>query len=229
MRFVSALMLSSLILMSASVSGQTEDIGYSEQTFDFGHVGIEFRIFRTYQITNNSDHEIKISRVNPSCDCTSLGVSDSLMSPGESVDIRLDYNTRDAYGPTTRSFSLEFEGADRDSIRFFYTSNIGQWFGGIKPEPFSLFFLQGSDPKKVSIPNRAHRLLELSLVEKSDDYLLVDIRESKARKGDNLEVEVRPIDGLSDGTYYSSFTLAVTHPDYKEPIRLTIPVKIVKY
>ncbi|MCK4372826.1 MAG: hypothetical protein KAW61_06740, partial [candidate division Zixibacteria bacterium] len=63
-----------LILTSSAVGEPSEEpagpnrLVYSEQVFDFGHVGIDFKLFHTFYIINNGPEPVPIKRVATSCD-----------------------------------------------------------------------------------------------------------------------------------------------------------------
>ena len=58
---------------------------------------------------------------------------------------------------------------------------------------------------------------------------MVDIKSQSVSKGDAIQIMVRPSESLDAGTYQSNFTLELDPGDEGQVIRLTIPVKIVRY
>jgi len=221
-----------MILLMTAATLTAQDAGrltYSEQVFDFGHVAIEFRIFRTYSLVNETDKEIRITSVDASCDCSAVGLSDSTVAPGDTVYFYLDFNTRDAYGPVTRSFTVFLDNAPRPEFKFYYVSDIGVWLKGIKPDPVSVFFLPGRTEQEVVIANPLYQKLSVQLTEQASDFFDVDITKDVAKRGENLRIKVYPQADLKPGTHYSSFTLSVSGEGLQKPVPLTIPVKIVKY
>ena len=213
----------------ATNSGASRRLVWSEQVFDFGHVGIDFKLFHTFYIANNGDTPVAIKSAIASCDCSQVSLVDSLIQPGDTAFLHLDFLTRNYYGATTKSMKVTLDDPEYPELKFYYLSTIGQWYGNLKPEPFSLFFLPGADGKQVKLANRAYDQISWSLRDQGDSTIRVQIIDAKADRGEQLTLTVTPADGLTAGTYLSSFTVHVITAEGQKPVILTIPVKIVKY
>lgn len=213
----------------ASAAEAARRLVWSEQVFDFGHVGIDFKLFHTFYIANNGETPVTIKSAKASCDCSRVSFADSLIAPGDTAFLHLDFQTRDYYGPTTKSMEVTLDDPEHPAVQFFYLSTIGQWFGNLKPEPFSLFFLPGAGTKQVTLSNRAFDQISWELRDQSDNTFKVEFVDSKAARGEQLTLTVTPVVDLAAGTFLSSFTIHVTTAKDKKPVILTIPVKIVKY
>lgn len=213
----------------AAITGASRRLVWSEQVFDFGHVGIDFKLFHTFYIANNGDTPVAITSATASCDCSHVRLVDSLIQPGDTAFLHLDFLTRNYYGPTTKSMEVTLDDPEFPEVKFFYLSTIGQWYGNLKPEPFSLFFLPGAVRKEVKLANRAFDQISWTLRDPGDSTFRIELVDSKADRGEQLALTVTPVDGLNPGTYLSSFTIHVTTADDQKPVILTIPVKIVKY
>lgn len=221
--------VSSAIAEPATTTGATRRLVPSEQVFDFGHVGIDFKLFHTFYIANNGDTPVTITSATASCDCSKVSLVDSLILPGDTAYFHLDFLTRNYYGATTKSLQVTLDDPELPELKFYYLSTIGQWFGNLKPEPFSLFFLPGATGKQVKLSNRAYDQISWELRDQGDSTFRVEMKDAKADRGEQLTLTVTPIDGLTAGTYLSSFTVHVTTAEDQKPVILTIPVKIVKY
>lgn len=213
----------------AAADDATRRVVWSEQVFDFGHVGIDFKLFHTFYIANHGDTPVAIKSATASCDCSQVRLVDSLIRPGDTAFLHLDFLTRNYYGPTTKSLVVTLDDPEFPELKFYYLSTIGQWYGNLKPEPFSLFFLPGSAGKQVKLSNRAYDQISWELRDHGDSTFRVEIVDSKGDRGEQLTLMVTPVDGLTAGTYLSSFTIHVTTAEDQKPVILTIPVKIVKY
>lgn len=203
--------------------------GSEHKTHDFGHVGIDFAVYHTYSYVNESDNNIRVTKIDIQCDCTHVALYDSTAAPGDTLFFRTTFSTKNYYGPTARSFVVSLEGQAADEIEFQHRAIVGQWNYGLKPHPISLFFLPAHVSKKITIRNNEHTRISVSKHEQADDYYEVTIVQSSAVKGEQLSIEVVPRSDLGAGTYLSSFTIAVTVEGGSKPALLTVPVKIVKY
>jgi hypothetical protein len=200
-----------------------------DAVYDFGHIGIDFKVHHPYTLYNRGKALVKITGLNTGCDCTSLTKSDSLIRPGDSVIIHATFNSRNYYGPVNKSFRVYTDNPATAEIQLFYLATVGQWFNGIKPDPVSLLLLPAHKSKKVTIPNRAFDTITLAGFETSSSHFDVNVGSDEAVKGANLELEVIPKPDLPKGTHRSSLTLLIGVPAEDDRVTLTLPVKIVRY
>ena len=226
------LLLTGLLMLFAvgsTYSTAQPKLEFAESILDFGHIGIDYKVFYNFRFSNAGDAPLEIESVVPSCDCSRTHASAQVIQPGDSGLIRLEFQTRDYFGPTSQSFTITSNDPDNPTQKIFYVSTVGRWIRGIKPDPIYLFFLPGNSPKKITIANTHFPDLKASLIDQADDYFSVKLLKDKASQGEMIEVEVIPGEPPTPGTHNSNFRLAVDVPDKEEPVILTIPVKIVKY
>jgi len=200
-----------------------------DRIYDFGEVAIDFQIYHEYLLVNRSSEAIHFDSIIANCDCSRVWTTDSTVTPGDTARIGLEFDTRDYYGRTSKVIRVYTDDPDISKHELFYLSTVGQWYMGLKPNPVSLFFLPGRDSMELVIPNPALSATEVTTVDLFDDFLTVKIVRKKASKGEKLVLEISPKQGLTRGTYYTSFRIAVKVPGVDEPIYKTIPAKIVRY
>ncbi|MDH4156357.1 MAG: DUF1573 domain-containing protein [candidate division Zixibacteria bacterium] len=217
-----------IVLLTQSLVAAQAKLEY-DAVFDFGHVGIDFKVYHTYTLHNRGKRLVKITGLNASCDCTSLTKSDSLIRPRDSVLIHATFDSKNFYGPVNKSFRIYTDDPTTPEIQLFYVATVGQWFNGIKPDPVSVLLLPAHKSRRVTIPNRAFDKITLAGFETSNSHFDINVTRGEATKGANLELDVTPKSDLPKGTYRSSLTLSVGVPAEDDHITLTIPVKIVRY
>jgi len=217
-----------LVVFVATAFG-ARDIGYDERVYQFGHVGIGFKVLHKFALYNKGDQPYKIDSCYTRCSCSSVKLKDSTMYPGDTAYIELSFETQDYYGPTNKSVSVFTNYQAFAQHKFFYQAIVGQWFRGLKPDPISLFFLPGHGTKKIVLPNRSGFDISIVNLYQYDSTFTVKASSDKATNGKNLEFSVTPAEGLQTGTYHSNFTMEIGIGDKQKPIVLTIPVKIVRY
>ena len=224
------LIVFSLILSAFGIpSNAARPLQQIDRIYDFGEVGIGFHIFHRFQLANPNSETVKIDSVVVRCDCSYVQVPDSILEPGDTVDIMLDFSTDDYYGKTSKAVRVYTDFAPSPNLEYFYLSTVGQWFLGLKPEPISLFFLPGKTSQKVTIPNDVLEIVRISDVEHYDDRVTATIVSGEAVKGNSLELEVKPGENLGKGTYHTNFRVTLEMSGEFEPLHLTVPVKIVRY
>lgn len=201
----------------------------SDHSFDFGHAGIDFKLFHTFSLRNSGQKDIYLHTANVPCECTSVLISDTLLKPGEVTNVRVALDTYSLYGPSSKQFSISTSDPATPSFVYPYFATVGQWPMGFKPDPINLFFLPGHKAKRLTIPNPTYDKINVTLIDQADTVYTVTLVRASARKGERAEVEVTPKDNIRPGTYFSSFRLQLALPDNTKPVLINIPVKIVRY
>ena len=206
-----------------------EAITVVEEFFDFGHVGIEYKLFHKFKVINTGLKRVKIDSINVPCDCSAVRYEKEWMERGDTLDFILTFDTKDFYGPVNRRFKIYLSVPQKKTISLIYLANVGQWANGLRPNPFSVFFLPTHEKKTVKIPNKFFDKISLELERQYDNSFTVEVIKDEAEKGEMLEISLSPNPELGKGTYLSNFTVKVTIGENEEPTLLTIPVKIARF
>lgn len=213
-----------------AVSGHSqESIRLPEEFYDFGHVGIDYRIFHTFKVINTGIKDIKVDSVNVLCDCSSVLYDKHVLGPNDTLELKLTFDTRDFYGPVNRKLLVFLSLPEKRVVTFIYLAEVGQWKDGLKPEPFALFMLPTHQQQSLKITNRYFDSITGEIQDKNDDFFDVEFVKDDAGKEEALEIRVVPHQDLKKGTYLSNFTLKVTADDKDNPTYLTVPVKIARF
>jgi hypothetical protein len=206
----------------------------STQIFDhdFGSVAIDFRIHHTFGWKNTLDRPVRLQQIDNNCDCTTVLVGDSLLDPGETLRLETTLNTRNLFGRVNKGFTIRFDDATLDEMKYSMAAVVGQWPGGVRPQPLSLFFLPGTKSKTIVIHNPSHQRISLDSdhgISQYDSSFVAEVLVNEARKGQNLSLKISRSLDLAPDTYISSFTLRLNIDGQSEPMILTIPIKVVMY
>lgn len=226
MRFRKIILVIVLFCLPFSLFAQ--GLTYDEQMFDFGHVGIDFKVRNQFVFVNRTDIDIKIKDIEVTCDCSTVHSNDSLVKPGDTAFFNLSFETKDYYGPVNKSFKVFTDHPQLPELQYFYVSIVGQWFNQMKPTPISLFFLPSKKSQKVTIPNKQFDNLTLTNHLRYDDKISVEVIQGSADKKESIELLISPRSDLRAGTYNTNITLFIESEDDEITV-MTIPVKIVKY
>ena len=200
-----------------------------EDGYDFGCLGIDYTVFHVFKITNDGDSDLKIDSLFATCDCSSVKFRDSILVPGDTGSFRLKFNTKDYYGPTSRTVRIVSNDSDQPVHLVKYTSIVGQWPYGVKPDPIALFFLPAHKSLKATLESPILDWLELMDVTPHDDLVEVDVSSRRVGKGGKIVLDVRPNTDLPGGTHHTNFRVRFKTPDGTPPLVITFPVKIVRY
>jgi hypothetical protein len=234
-RLSTALPLLALVLCSpagicSSDADSVPDLRFTEESFDFGCVGVDFKVFHTFELVNHGRDTINISNLSGHCDCTEVRFRDSTVAPGDTARIRIIFSTADMYGPVDKYIGVHSSDKKAPKQEVHYTANVGQWLFKIEPKPVSVFFLPNQNLKTATLVN--HALDRISVQDIYLDSNIVDIKttRSEADKGENLEFELVPKANIKAGAHLTNYTITVDlHQKDVSPLKITIPVKIVKF
>jgi len=219
-----------LALAAGLLPGTARSASYQADTLhDFGHVGIDFKVTHSHWLVNTGEVPLVIKKVLSNCDCTTVYATDTTVPSGDTAYLVATFSTKDYYGPVARGFTVFLEDPDSTRIEFMQRAVVGQWYFGLKPDPFSLFFLPGQGSKKVTVTNTEHGEISFALRDQADTTFDVKLLRTKASRGEKLELEVTPRPTLKGGTYQSSFSIEVKVKGGAVPAILSVPVKIVRY
>ena len=218
-----------LFMLTLIVGTTKAEIRIDEQVFDFGSVGIEFKLKHSFRFFNSGRDTIRIHSVEVPCNCSSAKLIDSTVAPGDTAYFQVTFNTKDLYGPTNKEIKVHTDDSLRPLLYYHYVSVVGQWFNGLKPNPISLFFRPGKTTGKLTIPNRGYDLISVAGIMPFDNTFTAVVQKSKAERGEFLELEIRPADSGSRGTQHTNLTLLIDTGDGAEETILTIPIKITRF
>ncbi len=227
--FVSNVFGAAICIGLIATSGHTQSrYILSEQVFDFGYVGIDYKIFHNYKLINTSPKPIKIDSVDVLCDCSSLSYDKKVLGPNDTLIMKLTFDTKDFYGPVNRKFIVFLSLPEKETVSFFYLAEVGQWKNGLKPNPLAIFMLPTHTEKSLQITNKIFEYMKAEIQDQQDDFFTVKFLKEDAKIGEVLEISAIADKSLAKGTYLSNFTLKITADD-NEPAFLTIPVKIARF
>jgi rhodanese-related sulfurtransferase len=120
MKTASILVLAS-VLFAVTVSAAPV-LSVDNAAYDFGSVIEGTIVTHKFILTNTGDETLTISKVRASCGCTTTGLSDSTLGPGESVDLEARVDTTsfsgqigkavyvDSNDPATPTLTLRITG-----------------------------------------------------------------------------------------------------------------------
>lgn len=206
-----------------------DDLVFQPQVFEFGSVGVDYSVHHDFLLINQGTQPVRIVDTEIDCDCTTLRISDSSAAPGDTIILHTILKTSNIYGPTGKSLTVMTDHPLLETIEFRFPAIVGQWSGGLKPLPVGVMFLPGAKPKEIRVFNRHFPETTMRVAHQYDSTFSVELTKPTAGKGEMLTLHVTPREDLPSGTHTSNFTLSIEREGQDEPVRLTIPVKVVRY
>ncbi|HEU4717061.1 MAG TPA: DUF1573 domain-containing protein [Bacteroidia bacterium] len=102
---------------TAPASGTVADAGYSfdKMVYDYGTIDKGADPYCEFQLTNNSKEPLVIQEAHGSCGCTVPEYPKDPIKPGQTVTIRVRYDTN-RVGPFDKSVTITFQGKDQPAV-----------------------------------------------------------------------------------------------------------------
>lgn len=229
---VAFLAASALCLMSwgsVFAADQLPDLRFTEDRFDIGCVGVDFKIRHTFKLVNHGTNTIHIDTVTAHCDCTEVRFRDSTLAPGDTARILMIFSTANFYGPVEKDVRVVSTDSKMPAQQINYTAVVGQWLLKIEPRPVNVFFMPSQKVRISSLLNHAVDNISLTDIYLDEPVVDINVSKSEASKGDSLVFVLTPKPELPAGTHLTNYTVSVDLHQNTPPLRITIPVKVVKY
>ncbi len=229
-KLIKVLFITALV-SAISVSGWAEtarhpSISVADDSYDFGFVPIDYRVSHTFYVKNTGDDVLKIDNVVQNCDCTTSELDSKEIQPGDSTELTMVFHTKNYYGRTTRTLTIHSNDPVNPEYDLSYTAELGLLPRYFKTNPISLIILPSKKLKKMYLLNLSDDNISYDIEYQNLMHFTVDKTAGDIGARDSVEITVTPSANIPPGTFYNNFT--VLYKD-KETIRLTVPIKIVKY
>lgn len=85
-------------------------ITFNETSYDFGEITQGDVVKHTFTLTNSGDAPLKLESVKPSCGCTALDWPKDPIAPGESAEIKAQFNSAGKMGAQTKYITIVYNG-----------------------------------------------------------------------------------------------------------------------
>lgn len=202
-------------------------IKFLEDYWDFGSIPKESVVKHDFGFKNTGSDTLVITKVKPTCGCTTAPLSSDRVAPGETAEISASLNTKTLKGTVRKSILIDSNDPISPYLKISFKARIDDTLATIQSNPqvadFEIF--KGSDKAKfaLNITNRGSDLINLVILDKPpDDILRVSFKDNSLVSGDSTILELELMAELSPGPFVSSLTLeGEGMPDS----RITIPIK----
>jgi hypothetical protein len=207
-------------------SAKHPSLTVTNDSYDFGFIPIDYRVSYTYYIKNTGTEILNIDRVISNCDCTSSQLLRKRIPPGDSAELNIIFHTLNYYGRTTRTLTVHSNDPVKPEFDISYTAEIGLMPKLFKTNPASLIILPSTSQKMVSLLNLSDNDIDFEIEYQNKMHFALDQTAGHIAAHDSVQIAVSPVADIPPGTFYYNFTVLFKE---KEDIRLTVPVRIIKY
>ena len=92
--------------------------------YDFGNIVQDSVMTTFYIITNEGSDLLKIIKVSASCGCTAVMPEKNELSPGESTNIKVSFDSKGRSGKQTKIITVETNDPKNPAIKLTLTGNV---------------------------------------------------------------------------------------------------------
>ncbi len=218
--------ISAFINSPAETKNPTPSISADEVFWDFGFVPFDYELVHYFDIKNTGTGNLYITHIGTSCDCTHARALDTLIPPGTSTKIKTTFDTKDYYGKTTRTISISTNDPNIEKFDLEFVSLIGALPKQVTAKPNALFFLPPHKDKDVELLNHSGSEIDVLITLEPDSIFTISETEFNIASGSSSKIKITPRPDLKAGTYHTSF---LVNFGTKPSVRVTVPIKIVRY
>jgi hypothetical protein len=95
-----------------------------QMEYDFGNIEQGKIVTHNFILVNNGGDSLKILDVHASCGCTAAKPDKNVLSPGESINIKVDFNSTGKVGKQEKFVYVKTNDASNPEIKYKFTGNV---------------------------------------------------------------------------------------------------------
>ena len=138
------------LMVPVLCAAQSPVIAIDQPHFDFGRISGEGKAVHRFKVTNKGSAPLNISRLNPSCGCTSTVIGQWTLNPGESTEVEATFNPTGMHGLVHKSIQVVSNDPANATVNLTLEADVQR---EIMPSTESIFFQDviRTIPGKVSV------------------------------------------------------------------------------
>ena len=195
--------------------------------FDFGYAPQNSKVCRIFELRNDGDDTLRITKVIPGCGCTKTPLKDSVLAPGERTELEIIFSTGAYTGLVTKRPRIETNEGGANRYLTIATN--------VMPRPDSTYPVQ-IRPYKIDLSQfgeAVRKQMKFTLVNVSDaglgmtlvscpSELMTVTMPNNVPAGGTAEGLVKLTEKAIETSFESSITIQL---DDAAKSRFTIPIK----
>jgi len=145
MRFPALVFLAPVVCLAQAAP----HISFDATHFDFGKIPGDVKVSHRFKVTNTGQAPLNITRLNPSCGCTSTVIGKWTLAPQESTEVEVNFNPAGFRGVSHKSIQVISDDPASPTTLTFEADVVRE----IMPSTESVFFqdLVRNVPRKASV------------------------------------------------------------------------------
>lgn len=221
-KYICLVLALSVAQFLASSAHAAPKLKFDSDKFDFGFTPEGLPVMHKYWAYNVGTDTLTISRVSPSCGCTSVPLTKNRLAPGDSVALELKFDTKRFKGQITKTAAVKTNDDTQPDAKIEFTAKVGKWEGAVIANPSEVYLdTLGKTEQRVVLKNTSAGAYKISVASPIADFMHLEISDSVLTGRGETVVTIRSTPKTPIGTYNASVTL---HLDGQQPHNISIPV-----
>lgn len=126
-----------IVFAGAVAAAQAPVISVDQPHFDFGKISAEGKATHRFKVSNKGNALLNISRLNPSCGCTSTVIGQWTLQPGQSTDVEATFNPAGFRGVVHKSIQVICNDPATPTVNLTFEAEVVR---EISPSSDAVFF-----------------------------------------------------------------------------------------
>jgi hypothetical protein len=214
-------------LMTCSAAYGQPKVQLSETGFNFGKAAQHAQLTHTFWIKSVGTDTLDITKVEPGCSCTQAPLSDSIIAPGDSVALEIQFSTRSYRGFVAKRPYIE-TNASADKLYLRIDCELVP--DEITMSPIKIEPVRVDVSQFTKLPRRKAKFLLTNTSDKDYDLKVIDDKDKdfdvslpkKIKAGETADGFVEVHEDAIEKNFEESVTFQISD---EQGTRFSIPVK----
>ncbi|MEW5767553.1 MAG: DUF1573 domain-containing protein, partial [bacterium] len=148
------------------------DIHFEELSHNFGEIGQGVQVTHVFKFKNRGDTDLYIEETKASCGCTAALLSSKIITPGDTGEVKVTFNSGKFKGPQSKSIYVTSNDPDEAKVTLEIAATVKTPIT-LKPERlvFGKVKIGEKVSQEVEIKLETEGKLEIQRVETEVDYI----------------------------------------------------------
>ncbi len=238
MNLIKTFFISFLLINVLFAQESGPKISAAKPNHDFGNIDANTIVSHEFEILNSGDGELVIEKVRASCGCTAADPGKNILQPGESTNIKIEFNSAGRSGRQLKYVYVFSNDKSNPQVRLSFTANISSEEQPLKtttPGPrLSLSTKQYNFGKvaegapavfSVLLKNIGQKELVIKEVKSSSEFISAVLQSETVKPGANTHLKIQIDTKSKKGVYTRTLTLSTNDPvEPQQTITLSINI-----
>jgi len=201
-------------------------IAFDHTDYDFGSIAKGSSVTHSYWFDNNGTDTLVITKITPTCGCTSTKTGGIVVPPGGRSNIDIVFSSGKFNGKVTKSIKIECNDALSPYLDLRFRATINNPLLTLEYSPLQVDFqtVPEGETKEftVNITNLDSTESTITLIDlPSDKFIKTNLNNDKLEPGQTAILKFSLAKDLAPGPYQTSITVEA---EGKHDARISIPI-----